>query len=157
MAMVHEAQGEREQARAFYERAAAAYAAALGPEHESTVEARRNAMDDAEKAAAEADALAAATEQLQDVETRLKLMADAGLFREDPQRPAIAAKLERFELQQLYKERLISDIQKLQEQLDAEPGEAQIWDDEAQARGESGQQQRHGGRRVARVQRGKVA
>ena len=43
MAMAHKARGEREQARAFYERATAAYAAALGPEHESTVQAREQA------------------------------------------------------------------------------------------------------------------
>ena len=45
MAMTYEAQGEREQARAFYERAAAAYAAALGPEHESTVAAREKVAE----------------------------------------------------------------------------------------------------------------
>ena len=43
MARAYKAQGEREQARAFYERAAAAYAAALGPGHESTVRARQRA------------------------------------------------------------------------------------------------------------------
>eukprot|EP01045_Picozoa_sp_COSAG04_P005752 COSAG04_NODE_270_length_18507_cov_125.250380_17_plen_315_part_00 len=45
MAMAYKAQGEREQARAFYERAAAAFAAALGPEHEGTVEAREKAAE----------------------------------------------------------------------------------------------------------------
>ena len=44
-AVSHEALGEREQARAFYERAAAAFAAALGPEHASTVQARERVVE----------------------------------------------------------------------------------------------------------------
>ena len=43
MANAYAAQGERERARTFYERAAAAFAAALGPEHERTVNAREMA------------------------------------------------------------------------------------------------------------------
>ena len=45
MARAYTAQGECEQARAFYERAAAAFAAALGPAHGSTVGARRKAAE----------------------------------------------------------------------------------------------------------------
>ena len=43
IAIAYNKLGEREQARAFYERAAAAYAAALGPEHEETLRARERA------------------------------------------------------------------------------------------------------------------
>ena len=45
MALAYKAQGEHAQARAFYERAAAAYTAALGPEHKSTVRARQKAAE----------------------------------------------------------------------------------------------------------------
>ena len=41
--MAYEAQGDREQAKAFYGRAPAAYAAALGPEHPKTKAARKRA------------------------------------------------------------------------------------------------------------------